>query len=137
MSDDLITPENVSKELLYSVLDAAMMDVSYDKDGDIRVKEGVICFVLPNEENKDRIKFLTIFGLKPGVSELERLRAVNQMNDGYIMVRACTPKEDVLVFDYFLTLGGGVTKKAFVMALKRFCGIPHACIRDYGSNIVS
>lgn len=35
MSNDLITPENLSKELLYSIFDAAFMEASWDSEGDL------------------------------------------------------------------------------------------------------
>jgi hypothetical protein len=47
MSDDVITTDNLSKELLMGALEAALMDTSHDSEGGIRVREGITCWVMP------------------------------------------------------------------------------------------
>ena len=135
MTDELITPENSSKEFLKSILDAAFMETSYDKDGDIKVKEGLTCFVLPNER-KDRVQLLAIFGFKPETSELQRLQAVNRMNAEYAIVRATVGRNDTLRFTWDIPIAGGITKKAFVLAVKRFCSIPFDVVSECAKDIV-
>jgi hypothetical protein len=137
MTDELITPDNLSKELLKSVLDAAFMETSFDSDGDLKVKEGVNCFVLPNEERKDRVQLMALFGFKPEASELLRLQAVNRINAEYIIVRAVVGKNDTLRFTWDIPIAGGITKKAFVLAVKRFCSIPHNSVADCASDVVA
>lgn len=136
MTEELITPENLTKELLKDALDAAFMDTSYDADGDLRVRDRVNCLVMPNEERKDRIQLIALFGFKPETSELERLRAVNRINTEYIIVRAIMGKRDNLIFTWDLPVNGGLTKKAFVLAVKRFCAIPHAAVADCANDLV-
>ena len=137
MTDELITPENLSKELLKSVLDAAYMETSFDKDGDLIVKEKVRCFVFPNQERKDRVQLLAMFGFKPEAPELLRLQAVNQINKEYIIVKAVIEKNDTLAFYWDIPIAGGITKKAFVLALKRFCSIPHSAVADCASDVIA
>src|SRR6266404_3846015 len=86
--EELITPENLSKELLKTVFDAAFMDTSYDEDGDLRVKEDVSCWVFPSGKVRDRIKLLTNYGFKPETNTLQRLTFVNEINREYVVVRA-------------------------------------------------
>lgn len=129
MTEELITPENLSKELLKSVFDAAYMDTSYDDEGDLRVKEGLRCYVLLPSEAKDRIKLLTGFGFKPETSEQQRLEFVNELNKQYIVVKA-SARKDSLQFEYDILMSGGITKKALVLMVKRFCGIPLGAIED-------
>jgi len=136
MTDELITPENLSKELLKSTLDAALMDTSYDTDGDILVKDIITAWVLPNAERKDRIKLLSIFGFQPGVSQLQRLECVNKINSEYIIVKAHVGQKDTLRFDYDIMVAGGITKKAFVLAVKRFCSIPRAAAAEHGAGLI-
>jgi hypothetical protein len=138
MQDDLITPENLSKELLMQVLDAAYMDTSYDSDGDIRVKEQCSCYVQPNLTARDRIRLAAFFGFKPEVPFARRLEFVNTVNGDYAMVRAvAVPESDGLVFDWYIPIAGGLTKKSFVLAVKRFCTIPHSAINEHGGEIVA
>jgi len=137
MTDQLITPENLSKELLKSVLDAAFIETSFDSDGDLKVREGVNCFVFPNDERKDRVRLLALFRFKPEASELLRLQAVNRINAEYIIVRAVVGKNDTLQFTWDIPIAGGITKKAFALAVKRFCSIPHASIADCANDVVA
>lgn len=136
MPEELITQDNLSKETLKSALDAAMMDASYDNEGDLRVRERVNCFIFPNEERKDRVQLLASFRFKPETSELERLRCANRINDEYIIVRAVVGKNDILRFTWDIPIAGGISKKAFVLAVKRFCSIPHEAIMDCASDAV-
>gem|GEM_PF-724770 len=135
MTDDLITTENLSKELLKSVFDAAFMDASYDKDGDLLIQEKCRCFLFPDQE-KRRIRLHTQFGFKPSSSELQRLECANLINKDYILVRAAVGRNNTLLFTYDVSLDGGVSKKALVLLVKRFCSIPHTAVSDYGADII-
>jgi len=137
MQDEMITPDNLSKELLKSVFEAAYMDVSYDKDGDVKVKEKVTCFVFPNEKWKDRITLCAIFGFKPNATPTQRLECANRINSEYAIIRAVVGKNDTLRFTYDILLeGGGVSKKALVLKVKRFCSIPHDAVADCGADLI-
>ncbi|HPC60145.1 MAG TPA: YbjN domain-containing protein [Verrucomicrobiota bacterium] len=137
MMDELITPENLSKELLKSVLDAALLDTSYDSEGDLKVKDRVNCFVFPNQERKDRVQLLALFGFKPETTELQRLQCANRINSEYIIVRAVVGKNNTLRFTWDLPIAGGITRKAFALAVKRFCSIPHEAIADCAMDAVA
>ncbi len=135
MSDELLAPDNLSKETLKSLFDAALMDTSYDSDGDLVVKEQVRCVVLLND-TKDRISLITLFGFSPGVSQLARLECVNRINSELIVVKAIVGNNDVLRFEYDILVSGGISKKAVVLALKRFCSIPRAAVRKFAEDLV-
>ena len=136
MSEELITPDNLTKEYLKSIFDAAFMDTCYDDDGDLKVKERINCFVLPDKDRKDRVRLMTMFGFKPDTSELLRLQAVNRINAGYLIVKANVAENDTLMFTWDIPIAGGITKKAFVLAVKRFCFIPHDAIDDCAKDVV-
>ena len=134
MSDDLITPENVSNDLLMSVFEAAFMDASYDSDGDIMVKDKCRCWVFPDKQMR-RVRLMVLFGFKSTAREMDKLTCVNKINSDYILVRA-TVQDTKLKFTYDVSLEGGVNKRAFVMLVKRFCSIPHEAVNDYGKELV-
>lgn len=136
MTEELITPENLTKERLKAVLDAAFMETSYDNDGDLRVHDRIKCLVLPNLERKDRIQLVALFGFKPQSTELERLQAVNRINTEYIIVRAVARGNDILCFTWDLPVAGGLTPRAFVLAVKRFCAIPQPAIAECADEVV-
>ena len=135
MSEELIPPENLSKELLKDVFDAAFMDASFDEDGDLKVKDQVTWYVCPSEK-RDRIRLLAQFAFEPSTSELERLECANHINDEYTIVRASVGKNDRLRSSYDIPTAGGVTKKALVLTLKRFCSVPQEAVREYGQDTV-
>lgn len=138
MTEELITPENLSQELLKTILEAAYMDVSIDADGDLKVRDKCVCFVVPNQERKDNVQLQSIFRFKENTTELERLRVLNRINNGYIIVKATmSDNSTALVFRWDIPISGGITRKAFVLALKRFCSIPHAALSDCTTNEVA
>jgi hypothetical protein len=131
---DLITPETVSKEALKAIYDQALMETSYDKDGDLRVKEGISCWVFPKG---DRIRLLSMFGFKSNVSQQQRLELVNKINVEYIIVRASVGStNNVLFFDHDIMITGGVTNMALLHTTKRFLQIPFPAIQEHGPTLV-
>jgi hypothetical protein len=143
MSEDMITPENQSIAILKAAFDAAYMDVSLDKDGELKVKDACTVFVKPDLERKNLIRLESYFAFTEGSAMIDRLKCVNQINQEYLVVCASTfvnddDDEDIalLTFRYDLLLDGGMTKKALVLGLKRFAAIPHQAIQEYGGDIV-
>lgn len=137
MAEKLITADNLTKELLKSIFESAMMDVSMDSYGDIMVKEDCKCFVLPDKE-KHRITLLTFFVFKPKAKDMDKFLCVNNINRDYIMARAVVTGKDnnILQFTYDIMLDGEITYKYLVLLVKRFCAIPHPAVADYGQDIV-
>lgn len=135
MQNDLITSENLSPELIKSVFDAAFMDATLGEDGMIIVQDDIRVRVRPDIERKDRIRFMSIFGFKENSKPISRLECVNRINNEYIMIRASV-HDELLVFDYDFYIVGGITKKALVMALKRFATIPRGAVAEHGQGIV-
>jgi hypothetical protein len=135
MPDDLITSDNLSPELLKAVFDAAFMEAKLTDDGTILVADAINVRVIVNKERKDRIRLISVFAFKNDSSQLARLQCANQINAEYIMVCASAEK-NLLFFRYDLMVTGGVTKKALVMAVKRFAGIPQGAVADHGKDIV-
>ena len=135
MSSDLITPENLSKELLESIYDSAFFETSWDDDGDLVIKDQIRCLVMPNEE-KNRIQLVSLFGFAPRSRMSKRLECVNKINSEYIMVTAVAGANDTLQFKYDIYVEGGITKKNLVLATKRFLSIPVPATAEHGGNLV-
>jgi hypothetical protein len=130
-----ITTANLSKELLKSILDDAVMENSYDKDGDLVVREQGGCFVILSE-NKDRIRLLAAYVFKPDVPYATRLEAANNINSKYILVRASVDGDGILYLDHDIMLNDGITKRAFATTVKHFCVIPHIAVQQHAANLV-
>ncbi len=136
MHEDLITPENLSIDLLKATFDAAYMDTRLDEDSDLVVKDDVSVRIRIDEKRKNRIRFLTIFGFKDGVPKTDKLDCVNNINNDYIMLCASSTDNDLLIFRYDIMLYEGITKKDLVLSVKRFATIPHDAVNEYGSDLV-
>ena len=130
MQNEILTPENVSKDVLKAAFDAAFMDATFDSDGDLKLKDEVTCYVFLREKN-DGIRLSTGFGFKEGTSELQQLQLTNKINDEWRIVRAyANPEKLTLKFDYEILLNGGISVKNFILSVKKFCGIPRDAIAD-------
>ena len=137
MADELITPVNVSIDSLKAILDAAYMETSVDNQGTLRVADRINCCVDLYDEG---IRLFAYFGpIKSGTSDLQRLAAVNEMNAQFLIVRASIVTEGVtaaMLFDWHIPTSGGITKKAFVLAVKRFCSIPRDALSEHASDLL-
>ncbi len=130
MPDELIGPENLTKDLLKSIFDAAMMDVEVDDEGDLFVRDASIgCYVLPSDA-KDRIRLLAFFKQNENVSHQDKLEVANEINRQYVFVRVAVLSNGRVSFDCDIPVSGGLTKKALVMVTKRFLSIPRPAIQD-------
>jgi hypothetical protein len=132
---DAITSANLSKELLRSILDDAVMENLYDEDGELVVREQGGCSVLPGE-NSDRIRLWAAYVFKREVSHLARLEAVNNINIKYALVRASVDGAGVLYLDHDILLNDGITKRSFATTVKHFCGIQRTAVQEHAANLV-
>lgn len=131
---DLITPENVSTETLKTIYDRALMETSYDKDGDLRVKDGICCRVF---SKNDRIRLLLVFGFKSFVDDQRRLECINNINLEFIVVRASVGRtNNALFIDHDIMITGGITTDALVHTTRRFLAISIAAIAEHGKDLV-
>lgn len=135
MSTEFITTENLSRDLLKSIFDAAFIETTLDSEGDIVVQDQCKVIVIPDKERR-RIWLLTQYAFKPNAKESQKMTCVNNINKDYIMARAVV-LDNILRFTYDIILDGdGITKKSFVMVVKRFGMIPPQAVADYGGDIV-
>lgn len=141
-TEDILSPDNLSVEKIKSILDAAFMDASYS-DGDedeIIVTEQIPCLITINQK-KDLIRLSVRYCFSVGISELQQLSCVNKINTDYLIIRASIQEvgnneANRLRLDWYISISGGVTKKSLILAIKRFCSIPHVAIKEYASEFV-
>lgn len=120
MPADLITPENLSLELLREIYDDALMEVSIDDEhGFLRLKEEIVAKVTMHE-SKERLGIIAFYGIKEDTQRMDRLELANRINDQYVMVRACIENEGDLCFDYTIMIKGGVSRKYIAHATRQF-----------------
>jgi len=120
MATELVTPDNVSVEMLRDLYEAAYMDVSLDEEsGLLRLREELAARVQLSE-SKERLLVLAVYGIKDDTQRIDRLELVNRINENYVLIRAGIDDDGDLWFDYCILLKGGLTKKAIVQATRAF-----------------
>ena len=120
MATELVTPDNVSVEMLRDLYEAAYMDVTLDEEhGVLRLREELAARAHLSE-SKERIQLLAVYGLKEEAQRIDRLELVNRINENYVLIRAGIDDDGDLWFDYCILVKGGLTKKAIVQATRAF-----------------
>lgn len=122
--DDLVTPEIVNKDFLYSLFDAAYMECSRDSDGDTVVEEhGLRCSVALGPDHK-WIHLAIGLALDEQVALAKKLECANTINDDFVVIRAAITFDGYgILFDYYIPLDGGVSRKSIVLSTRRFIEI--------------
>jgi hypothetical protein len=120
MSAELVTPENVSIEMVRDIYEAAFMEATLDEEKkQIRIKEEVLARAFLSE-SKERLQIVAYYGVKDDAQRIDRLELVNRINEQYVLIRAGIDDDGDLWFDYCVLLKGGITKKAIVQATRVF-----------------
>ena len=120
MATELVTPDNVSIELVREIFEQAYMDATLDEDKkQIRLREEVLARVFLSE-SKERLQVVAYYGIKEDAQRADRLELVNRINENYVLIRAGIDDDGDLWFDYCVLLKGGATKKAIVQAVRVF-----------------
>ncbi len=136
MSDDTIGKDNLSRELLASVLDTAMMEFEPVGERAVRLREaGVLCQVSVPGERTDYITIAASWGLSPDVPLEEKLARANRVNNSFIAVRAGIDDDGDLILDVQVLLSAPITKRYFVLTLKRFAGICKEAVQEHFNDI--
>jgi len=130
MSVELITPENVTIDIIKEIYDAAMMECSIDDDrGYVRIQDDILARArIP--ENKERIQLGALYGVKEETQRVDRLEYCNRVNDQFVMIRASITEAGDLYFDYDITIKGGVTRKQIAQATRLFLKFVPKAVAD-------
>ncbi len=136
MADELIQTDDVSAEALKQLFEDAYMEVSLDSDGDVRIKDGYTCFLKPDTD-KRLVVLYAIFGAKPEAELAAKLEYANRVNDQVKVVRTSVMADGRFYFDYYIPVEGGITKKAIVLATRRFLGTLESAMRQDTGDVVA
>jgi hypothetical protein len=136
VSEELLLPEDVNSASVKKVFDDAYMETSLDSDGDVRIKDRYSCFLRADPDGR-LIALYAIFGTNPAAQQPAKLEYVNRVNDQVKLIRASVMGDGRYFFDYYIPIEGGITKKAIVMATRRFLGCIQAAMEQDTGNVVS
>ena len=136
MSDELILPEAINSDTLKKLFEDAYMDVSVDTDGDLIVKDNYRCYLRPDPDGR-LISVYAIFGANPAAVDQDKLAYVNKVNDEVKMIRASVSNNGKFFYDYYLSVEGGITKRAVVLAVRRFFSCLATALKADDANVVA
>ena len=136
MSDEIITPESANSATIKQLFEDAYMETSLDTDGDVKIKDGYTCFLRADPDGR-LIALYAIFGANPAAMQPAKLEYVNRVNDQVKLIRASLMNDGRYFFDYYIPVEGGITKKAIVMAARRFLGCVKAAMDQDTGNVVA
>jgi hypothetical protein len=136
VADDVIHPEEVNANVLKQMFDDAYMEVSIDSDGDVKVKDKFSCFLRPEADGK-LIAVYAIFGFNPTATPAGKSEYANRVNDKVMLIRASVTGDGRFIYDYYISVDGGVTKRAVVLAVKRFLACLDAALGHDTGNVVA
>lgn len=128
-ASDVIDRDNLSREHLLAILDSAMLDTSLHGERSILVIEGSVnCLVAVPEGRSDYLTFSACWTLKPDVPRETVLERINDLNNGYVAVRATLVGSSDLLLELQLLLPAAISRKYLVLALRRFATISREAV---------
>jgi hypothetical protein len=132
---ELLYPENITKEGLRDLFVAAYMDASIDEDGDVLVKESYRSYLVPSQDAA-WIRLYSPFKGNEATALEDKLAYANKVNADLIIVRAYVTEKGGFIFEEYLPVEGGITKRALVLAVRRFHRMLESAIRADEKNVL-
>jgi hypothetical protein len=136
VSDEFIYPEGINSDALKALFEENFMEVSVDTDGDLIVKDTYRCYLRPDPDGR-LISIYAIFGADPGAKVPDKLAYINHVNDQVKLIRASVSANGKFVFDYYLSVEGGVSKRSIVLSVRRFFSCLGLALREDTTNVVA
>lgn len=129
MTGEIWQAPDITNEALNELFEAAYMESALDEKGRVVVRESGLRLWVEAGKGGKSIEFDSYFHFKDATSELQRLKFINNINSKYVLVRAYSVNNAIVV-DYAIRADGGVTKKAIVLAFKFFAEVCGSALRD-------
>ncbi|HOY43703.1 MAG TPA: YbjN domain-containing protein [bacterium] len=132
--DEIVQKDAVTIQWLHKLFDDAYMKTSIDKEGDLMVQGSHKIWV--EVDGKQRfVRFMSAFNTDGKAANTAILEYVNLVNTEQIFIRANALKNTV-IYDYYLWMEGGVTRKNFVFACKEFEVAVEAALEKDKANLI-
>jgi hypothetical protein len=136
MADEIVHPKDISRDALYELFNSALMNVSIDPDGDIRVDETYGCWVFPQPDGR-YIRLMSQFRANEGASLPDQLAFANKINDELRLIRAYIKENGGFGFDYYIAVEGGITRRNIVSTTRAFLSLLEAVARFDTDNLIA
>lgn len=128
LTDASLQPNEVTLDALRSWLMQASYDVELDDDGDLVVRDETVCLVAIQG---DVVTLRATYTLDEGRSAGELLLLANEINAQYRFLKAfLRPDTARMWFQYDVPFRGGLAKRHFLAALRKFLHLPPIALED-------
>ncbi len=118
---DMIYPEDVNVQELKRIFDAAFIAAEIDSDGDLVLKGRWRTFVEFPDSGRF-IRFFSMFRAKDEHDMAPRIAYANRVNVKFNFIRVYS-REWGMIFDTYVWVDGGVSKKGLVTAYNFFASL--------------
>ncbi len=115
MAMQMIPPAEVNNSKIKLIFDEAFLDNDITESGEVRVTEGGIKVLVSVDSDRQLLRYLMLFGYRPGAKVQDQLELVNELNKNIIFMRAWSFGNGI-AFDYALPYDGGLLPKQVVSA---------------------
>lgn len=113
----------VNLKSLVQILEQAYISCTLNERGDMAsFTESSVKVMLQFDSDKMVVGLASLWGLKP-ISEVDKLRFVNRLNDTITVVRFSITSQGRLWCDHQFQIKGGLNPRWFVFEVKRFAEI--------------
>jgi len=131
---DLIDEKNLTKELIFSILDRVYMSPEHDSDGDILLRETHDVYVLIKEKSSS-IKLMSIFQENENLEKIKILEQTNKITNQY-PISAGIASNNGIVFLQHIFVKGGITEKNLILAIRQYISLITTIGTDPDFNIM-
>ena len=139
MTTDTISKENLSRDFLLSVFEAAFMDPIARGERSILVAEsGVNLMVTVPQADRvlDYIVLSASWGLRKDIAREVKLEHANKLNIEYLAVRAMIDDAGDVLANYYFLLPAEISKKYFILVFKRFAIFSKSAVNDIFKDLL-
>lgn len=117
----LIEKSDLTIERLHDIFHAAYMKPEVDSQGALVIRGRTrIKHIVQLREKQGIIALICGFGFRDGAEEIDKLEAVNKLNDGKVMVRFSVTRRGALFADYHILIEEGITPLQILNCFTRF-----------------
>jgi hypothetical protein len=134
-ADDVVYPNQITTDFLYTFFRDAYFNVQRDEVGDVYLKDPYMVWVFPQQDG-EQIRLMAQFTANTDVPRIVKLEYVNGINDKLRLLRAYVDADEDIGFDYYLTIEGGITKRAIALAVRRFSDYVRSAIQRDKDDVI-
>jgi hypothetical protein len=129
LRDEVVPPEAVTPDLLFTVFIDAYVEVDMDKEGDLAVREHGLLAWIQLVPEPPHIRYYAYIRYRGEPGEPALLEYVNDVNRDFPLRATVMDDADAICFEGFCYFAGGITRRSLVLHARRFLSVAREAIR--------